>query len=453
MISGLRNANMIDHKQIIMRKPALMILILGMCASLVQAQKLRTYTATEEDSIACITALSLYIEFFKQDNYTDAINGWRKAAQICPKATESLWINGTKIYGEMIEKESDDAKKEKLIDTLEWVYDMRIQYFDNEGYVLGRKGADMLKYRGSKPKAAYDALKKSMDLQGLEMEPGALIYYYKSIYDLYKNKEVDRSLLFEAYGPCSDVIDHNKSGQLAAAYEQAATNIDKMFSTVAECPDLIEIYTPTFNATPKDEKLLRQILKLFEKRDCTDSDLYQNAAVNLYGIEPSAEAAYAIANGFAKKEKYNEAIKYYRDAADLSTDNEFTIKALNKAGNTALLLRQHSTAKSIALQILKLSPGNGDAYIIIGDAYMGGRGDCNGINDCEDRAAYWAAYDKYAQAKSVDGSVATTADKRMAAAKEQFPKKEDCFFYSKTEGQSYTVGCWIGESTTVRTRD
>jgi len=435
-----------------MKKSAI-IITLALLTGGLHAQKMRTHTANEGDSIACITAMSLYIEFFKQDNYKDAISGWRQAVAICPKAHESLWVNGTNIYSEFIEKETDEAKKQKLIDTLEWCYDQRIVNFGGEGAVLGRKGSDMIKYRPEKPEAAYAVLDKSFQLQQMDMEPGALIYYYKSAYDMYRKKKAEKVLLFDLYGPCSDVVDHNKAGAYASAYEQAQANIDKMFSTVAECPDLVEIYKPKFYATPKDEKLLRQILKLFDKRDCTDEELYLKAAVNLYEIEPSADAAYAIANGYAKKEQYNDALKFYMQAAEQSQDTEFKVKTLTKAGNIALVSKQFSRSKSIAQQILALNPNSGDAYIMIGDAYMGGRKDCAGLNDCEDRAAFWAAYDKYARAKSVDGSVAGTADKRMATAKEQFPQKEDCFFYGKNSGDSYTIGCWIGETTTVRTRD
>lgn len=439
-------------KQSDMKRYTIMTALFIVVATGLQAQKIRTYTANEQDSMACITALSLYIEFFKQDNYTDAIKGWRTAAAVCPKSTESLWINGIKMYSEMIEKEKDEAKKNKLVDTLIWAYDQRIAHFGKEGYVLGRKGSDMLKYRPGEPEAAHRELMKSLELQGNEMEPGALIYLYKSAYDLYRKKSVEKTLLFDLYEKAGEVVEHNMAGNLKSAYVQAQENIDKMFGTVAECPDLIEIYSPKLTANPNDEQLLRQIIKVFEKRDCTDADVYQLAAVNLYKIEPSATAAYAIANGYAKKDNYSEALSYYSKAVEQAGDDaELKAKALNKSANTALLLKQFPKAKSLAQQLLAMNPNDGEAYIIIGDAYMGGRKDC-GDNECTSRAAFWAAADKYARAKQVDPNVAETANKRLATAQEQFPKKEDCFFHSINEGDSYTLDCWIGETTTVRTR-
>ena len=437
-----------------MRRIVLSLIAVGMFAHLANAQQIRTYTTNEEDSMTCVQNLSLYIEFFKQDNYADAIKGWREAATVCPKATESLWVNGIKIYQSMIEEEKDAAKKKAYVDSLAWAYDQRIEHFGKEGYVLGRKGSDLLKY-GKDDQAAYDALNKSLELQGLEMEPGASIYLYKSAYDLYKDDKVEKQVLFDLYNSLSEVVDHNMTTQTDArmkgAYQQAMDNIDKMFSSVAECPDLVEIYGPKLEAMPNDEKVLRQILKIFDKRDCTDEDIYQNAAVNLYAIEPSATAAYAIANGYAKKKDLSNALEYYLKAAEQAEDDDTKGKALTKAANTSLLLGRYVKAKSLANQLLAMNPNNGEAYIIIGDAYAKGRGEC-GDNECTSRAAYWAAVDKYARAKSVDPSVAEVAQARINTYSGQFPKKEDCFFHGINEGTSFTFDCWIGETTTVRTR-
>ena len=54
------------------------------------------------------------------------------------------------------------------------------------------------------------------------------------------------------------------------------------------------------------------------------------------------------------------------------------------------------------------------------------------------------------KARSVDGSVASEANSKIANMSGSFPDKETAFFKGVTVGSSYTVGCWIGESTTVR---
>ena len=124
--------------------------------------------------------------------------------------------------------------------------------------------------------------------------------------------------------------------------------------------------------------------------------------------------------------------------------------AMTQAAKTSLLLGNYIKAKSLANQLLSMNPYNGEAYIIIGDAYAKGRKDC-GDNECTSRAAYWAAVDKYSRAKSVDPSVAEQAQSRINTYTAQFPKKEDCFFHGINDGTSFTFDCWIGETSTVRT--
>lgn len=431
----------------------IMMAVVGF-GQLAQAQ-LRTYTSNEEDSMACVQNLSLYIEYFKQDNFKDAYPGWTKAASICPKSTESLWINGIKLVSELIDIEENAERKSRLIDTLFWAYDQRIEHFGKEGYVLGRKGSDMLKYLDD-PKPAFETLDKSFELQGNEMEAGASIYYYKAAYDMYRKKQTDKALLIEVYDKLSDAVDYNIANQsderMKTAYSTALANINKMFVTVADCPDLIENFTPKFEANPSDEALLRKILKALEKRDCTEEQLYLDAAEALFKISPDATAAYAIANGYAKKDNLSKAYEYYMNSADQAEDDAMKTKSLTKAANTALILGNYIKAKALAQQLLAMNPNNGEAYIIIGNAYVKGRKDC-GSNECESRAAFWAAVDMFQKAKAVDGSVAGDAQKLINTYSAQFPKKEDCFFHGINEGTTYTFDCWIGGTTTVRTRD
>ena len=61
-----------------------------------------------------------------------------------------------------------------------------------------------------------------------------------------------------------------------------------------------------------------------------------------------------------------------------------------------------------------------------------------------------AALDKYAQAKSVDGSAAADAQDRINKYSQYMPTKTYLFERNLNEGDSYTFGCWIGETTTLR---
>ncbi len=59
----------------------------------------------------------------------------------------------------------------------------------------------------------------------------------------------------------------------------------------------------------------------------------------------------------------------------------------------------------------------------------------------------------YTKAKSVDESVSKVANDRIAAYSKYFPTKSIAFFRDFKDGDTYTLGCWINRSTTVRTID
>jgi phage tail protein X len=66
------------------------------------------------------------------------------------------------------------------------------------------------------------------------------------------------------------------------------------------------------------------------------------------------------------------------------------------------------------------------------------------------KSVFWAAVDKYIRAKSVDSSVESDANSKIAQYSKFYPAASDLFFRDMQEGSSYTVGCWINENTTVR---
>ena len=85
--------------------------------------------------------------------------------------------------------------------------------------------------------------------------------------------------------------------------------------------------------------------------------------------------------------------------------------------------------------------------MLIGDiiATTSGCGD----NKCINASVFWLAVDYYNRAKSADPTVANDANTKIATYSRYYPNKEDCFFYSITDGQTIEVPCY-GESTKAR---
>lgn len=408
---------------------------------------------TPQDSSECVKNLSLYQEFFKQNNYSDALEPWKNSLKLCPKYSVSLYINGIKMYKSFIDKEKDKARRDKLIDSLEVIYDLRIQHFGDEGNVLGKKGVDMAMYRESKTKEAFETLKKSFELQGNKSEPNTLVFLYKTLFALYKEGKATKEEMLEWYPRLSEVAKFNiakaEKPDVKESYKTTHENLDALFSPVAECPDLIKLYTPKFLAGPTDTTLLETITRILDKKECTKEDLYFKAATALVALKPSAEAYYNVGITAVQNNNCNDAIEHFKKAAELAQDDEMKVKANLKAAQCYLKNGQYSSVRTYAQKAIAANANSGEAYMLIGDAYAASAESC-GDNECNKKAAFWAAVDKYAKARSVDPGQSENAGNKIASYSRHFPGKESCFFYNITEGSSYTVGCWINETTTVR---
>jgi tetratricopeptide (TPR) repeat protein len=189
-----------------------------------------------------------------------------------------------------------------------------------------------------------------------------------------------------------------------------------------------------------------------DKKKCTDDPLFFKATENLYKLEPTPETAYLMGKMSYAKKQYSKAAEYLNDAVGKMTEN-------NDKANIYLLLAdiysnlgQYTTARSNALKALEVKPNDGMPYIIIGDMYAQSAKSC-GDNELTEKVAFWAAVDKYNQAKRVDPNntkVVEIANSRIAAYSRAFPSDDNIFFYGLKKGETYRVGCWINETTIVR---
>ena len=400
----------------------------------------------------CRQDLSEYIEFVKQKNYLDALPAWRRVYSACPQSSKSIFLNGPKIMGTLIKNEDDKARKLLYVDTLMQIYDKRIELFGQEGNVLGRKGNDLYKYNPKAYEEAYGYLSKSLELQGDKTAAAILQRLMQVSAKMYKNKKIDAGQVVQDFSNISDVIavqekelagNEKKLGRVKKVEE----NVGKLFigTGAGSCDVLIAHFTPKFEALPKDVELLKTITKYLDKGDCTDSQLFFDASVNLYEAEPSSIAAYNLAKMAAKKKQLSKSTEFYKKAIELAEDND--IKAKYYYELAIISSSSPASARSYALKATGLRPGWGKPYILIGKLYASsGCGD----NKFTKGAVFWAATDQFIKAKSVDPSVASEANKLIASYKAYLPGKEDAFAYNVTEGAPVKIDCWINVTTKAR---
>ena len=407
------------------------------------------------DSLQCKEQLSLYREYYKIKLYSHAFPHWRWMFINCPSATQNIYIDGIKILTSHIDTVKNNALKDKWIDTLLMVYDQRIKYFGREGYVLGRKAIDAVTYRPSMAMQSFEWFRRSVELQNNQSDGAVLVYYLNTAAQLANAGKIDKSEIFIVYDKVLSIAEFNISQSSGnekefANWNNIKSNIETIIEPLASCADLVSIYEKKFNEFPNDTALLINMTNILDKRNCTqEGDLFYRATANLHKLKPSAQTAFLLGKLSIQNNHMGRASEYMEQAANLFTANPDKIKALYALVGIYMTNRNFSLARSTAYKIIQLNPNEGKAYILIGDMYAMSAGMCE-ADDMSGKTVFWAAVDKYIKAKSVDNSVEQEANEKISQYSRYYPPKQDLFFRDFQEGTSFTVGCWINESTTVR---
>ena len=438
------------------------------------------YGETEEQQTLCKEALNIYKDYKKTKEYDEAYIQWRKACEVCPEtASEGLYADGASFIGKQLKKvDETDPRHAVLVDSLMYIYDKRMELFpstkrspNNRCEVLGRKAADFYDYNKDEHMKAYEMFKESIEcLKEASSATTLYKYYTASFYTMKKALKGDeaaqsamRAKMLTDYLVLMDYVEAGiKSAQAEGKerdvkrYDKAKGNIETVFVAIADCADMVPVLEAAIAAEPENMDLKQKVLRLLNKKECSDNDLFLPVATAVYAVEPSAPAAYAIGIGFAKVSQLDSSFSYMEDAVNRCGDCSDQVTYLLKTGQIASALGRSGTAKSYARKVLDVDSDNADAYMLIGDAIAGSSASCND-GALGARSVYWVASDYYATAKRMNPELAELAGKKMSNMAKQFPTVDDIFTYGKQAGGSFTVpnkpGCpCSGETTTIRVR-
>ena len=420
------------------------------------AQKKGQFGETEEDSIKCVENLSLYIEFYKQKNYQDALVGWRWVYANCPKARKSVYANGARMFKYLSKKEKDPVKKAQYVDTVMATYDQRIEHFGQEGFVLGMKGEAYMQYRKDKIDEAHAILKKSVELQGKKSKAGPLTAYFQVSIKMLELGKLEKDAVIETFDLVSGVIEYQierlkDNGKKLAYYVTAKENVELLFGPIADCGDLVKLYGARFEANKDNVDWLKRATRLMDKKDCTEDPMFVQLAETLHNLEPSAESAYNMGKMMISKEEHRKAATFLKQAVELQQEDEKKADYyLTMANHYFRNLKQSAQARTFAKKAAATRPGWGEPYIAMGNYYAASAKSCGEGDEFKTAAVYWVAVDKFKKAKSVDTNITGEANKKIATWSKYFPATKEAFMYNAIEGESYTVECWINETTTIR---
>ncbi|MCT4591699.1 MAG: hypothetical protein N4A71_28020 [Carboxylicivirga sp.] len=418
------------------------------------------------DSVECLKNYSLYKEALKKKMYDYSIDAWRTMFDQCPDVTIRLYSDGVKLYKHYIKKETDNVRKEALIDTLMMVYDQRIKYFGDhpkypEGWVLGRKGIDIVTYRRNDVesiKMAIDCFEASHQQLATKVEPMVAVNWLQATNALLKTGDRTEVELLNVYLDVDEVLSSHiakqKSEKHIAMLNKASNTCVEIVSNsgLDDCNTLQSALSDKYELVKDNPAGLERLLTLLNSLDCTNSELYAKAAEQNYQLAPTAKASYLLAKYFIKQNQFDKAKEYYLKTISQADDQELQAKCFYElAVVTFSHFKNSPEARKYAKNALQKKNNWGKPLILIGNIYAQESANY-GANDFEHKTVYWVAIDQFRKAISIDPECKDEANKQISLYSQYLPDKETGFFHGIQEGENYTVGSWINEKTIVRYR-
>ena len=439
-----------------------------------------------DNPVECKKYISFYTDYYKQNDYNRALPNWRQAYSICPAtASSNLFLHGQNLLRYELDnnKQLTNIQREGLLDTLMLLFDQRSAAYPKTALAqMNRKGLDASKYLPSEPQKVT-IYKQVIDFNGNATDPQIVYFYMSGIIDYYAAGKTGAESVITTYDEMIKLLEEAEKNNAAAKaalvegekdYEKnlksavkdstsianAKRDVEELFiiSRVASCENLVELFTPRYEADPDNVELIEKIVGMLNNaEDCNKNDLYFATATKLYEMKPSYTAAYSLFRLNAGRDNVNEAIKYLEEAiafeeSDAEKDARFYFDMARYCSQN----NRDSKAISAANQVIRLESDmetktyTGKAYQLIGRTWAGLH--CGG-NEIERVAKYWVAVDYLQMARSFDSDIADECGRLIAAYSAQFPLAVDAANYDIVNGQSYTVSCGgMSASTTVRTR-
>lgn len=440
-----------------------------------------------------------YRDAVKAEDFAKAYPLWEELYKIAPAADGKRalhYSDGRKIIKGIYGAEEDATKQEALLAKFIKLYDEEYACYpkdkkgkDKKAYLLENKAYELYYTFNHDRDVIFKTLEEAREKAGKGFGYSALYPYADIACNFFIEKKIDANKAREINQYIQDVCDHNMTAQPAykAHYQQQKDLATKRFEQIAGqifgCEYHADKLKAKYDANPNDKANYTAIYEELGSYGCTNSNAlmkeidakvqrdYQSALA-----EHKAETA-AIAAEKAKKRQeqiatyqannpaimaqkaykagnYSEAVSKYKEAIAQETD------ASRKADYHYYLavtygrkLKQYSKAKSHIRQATSLDPSNGRPYLLLGDLYATSARSC-GKNAFEQRMVILAAVKMWRKAKSVasDSQVQADASKKINTYSGQLPDKEMVFLNGKKVGQSYTVGCWIGETVTIKAK-
>lgn len=365
----------------------------------------------------------------------------------------SIYIDGEDCIEAVLKTVDAPSRKSQLEDSILWMYDQRMDNFDNDASIMDRKAykAFQLYYKtSSKYPLLAELYEKAYEMNGPEISYFNLNTYMllAKNYHLSKPDVMTAEKVLDIHSLITDNIEQQKSsGGNMERLEKEQNKTDAWLESIPgilSCEFIESKLVPKFKADPTDLNTAKKIFKYSVKAKCTSEPYFLEASEPVFKEQPSFSLASAIGNKYLVSGDLSKGIQFHEEALKLASTKEEKYDAYMGQALGASKLGNKTRARKLAYEALSAKPGGSEAYNLIGNLYFTSFDDCKEQkSQVQDRGVFIAAYDMYEKAGN---------NSQMDAAKAQFPSIENIFSEGKKEGDQITIGCWMNVTVGLKRR-
>jgi len=427
------------------------------------------------DQQDCTIEYNLYKGEIQGKNFESAKKRLITLMENCPDLSVNIYKQASKIVDDMIA----NGQRDEGIKLMSKVVDQRLLYFPKGDGKVYNDFCTFLNKCGVSKEEVYQILHKAYQADPTAMSAKNIYMYFDVV--LERNKEIDVQKILDTYDDINDAQEKKaekyrlRLSKLIAKEEGGATlsskeakskriaeatlknigivegGLNAKIEELLTCDRLSPLYRRDFEENKDNAKWLKRAVSRMFRKECTDDALYEELAMAYAKADPSSNAYIFVAGILEKKGKKSEALEMRKKAIELEIDPVRKSKLLLTVAQDYNKKGQKSKARKSANDAIRNNPSNGAAYLLIASMYATSANSC-GTDEFSKRMVYVAALNKAQRAVKVDPSIASKAKKYIKSYKANIPTKSMIFNEGVKEGDTFKVGCWIGETVKVQVR-
>lgn len=412
----------------------------------------------------------IYRQLLNAKQMKEAMPYWRRVYAVAPAADgqrSTVFTDGIAFYNDLLQRFPD--RREAYGDTIIQLYQEARNCYPGDGYMAAIQGFDSYyTYPGTATdEEIYNLFKESIEIDG----PKKLNYFIinpmsKLVVERHREELIDdaeakmiadalRARLAKGLAEC-------KGSECEAwnAIQNYAPETLRYFETVEgfyDCQYFVDQYYPDFEAEPEDCDVVRTVYSRLRYGGCAAGQPEYDAVLAAYNescrpVVNTGPSSLKEAFDFLESGSYDQSIEKFIEAAEKADETEKKGRYFMYAAKVYYAhKRNFGQARALARRAADADPNTGEPYLLIGTLYASSGPLCGPGTGFDSQIVTWPAIDKWQQAKRIQPDLAGKANQLINRYTQYMPSKSDIFQRGIKEGDSFRVGCWIQETTRVRT--